>query len=94
MKRGKSILCLTLALLLSGLLSCKADPVSGDPSDVPMTAATQSQSEGITDSLPGNLDFDGEALNLLIRVDFNEEFFAEEVTGDVVNDRSEERRVG
>ena len=86
------ILCaLTVfALFLSVLIACAdnagiTEPISADNAEIADNAETdRSQTR---DSLPEGLDFDSAAYRILVRDDqFLSEFYAEEASGDIVED--------
>ncbi|MHC1694869.1 MAG: hypothetical protein AB9835_06300 [Eubacteriales bacterium] len=91
MKSIKKAVSLLLAVLviLPYLMSCGSEQDGGKSTTQSSSVNTsQPQTEGVLDSVPSNLNFDGETLNLLIKGDESAmaEYVAEEETGDIVND--------
>lgn len=85
----KTRFTLPALLLLSALLiSCGSEATAPDTTDTTNdTAASEAVTEAPRDTLPADLDFGGETVNLLIRNDMPlAEFDITEETGDIVSD--------
>jgi len=93
-KKLKILICVLMSiLLLICLAACKSDKnnntdknVTEDPNKPESASGDQTEEvdDGIKDSLPGDLNFDGGTLNIFA---FNEtELFAESENGDIIND--------
>ena len=90
MKRNNSLSAL---LIVSLLLSVSCGETS-ESHETTATSAEESTTElsgrkGTPDSLPADLDFDGQTITLISRQDvelFKWEFYSEEQTGDILND--------
>ena len=95
MKKVTRLICLLLvsAMLISAFAACaeKAEEVSDDSGAADSVEISDEETETdrahYKDSLPDDLNFDGETYRLLCRGDyFDEEFYIEEESGDVVDD--------
>ena len=93
---GKYLIIFLLTLMiLTAFVACNSDtanntpdvsPGSGDP-DTP-AQQEEEQAEEIKDSLPDDLDFNGEIINIHVRGNDDSmlEFYSEGENGDIVND--------
>jgi ABC-type glycerol-3-phosphate transport system substrate-binding protein len=97
MKTRLMCLLLTLLILIPGLAACAENNNSAKD-----TAAVSSENTGnaetdrsqTADSLPGGLDFGGASYRILVRDDqFLSEFYAEEASGDIVEDTVYNRNI-
>ena len=98
----KLVSLLLAAVLLGSFAACSESPAAEEEASAPAEVSPAAEVEepapeedngngrsGAVDSLPGDLDFGGKTLNILSRggdLDTTTEFYAEEMTGDVVND--------
>ncbi|NLE12762.1 MAG: hypothetical protein GX628_03675 [Clostridiales bacterium] len=93
MKKALAILLVTAQLMI--LISCGSGDSSSESTVTTVTTAAETIEETTSgrantpDSLPADLDFKGQKVSLLIRHDvelFKSEFYAEEESGDMLND--------
>ncbi|MDD4772210.1 MAG: hypothetical protein PHZ09_01205, partial [Eubacteriales bacterium] len=86
------------AVLLTALIGCADNSCVAEPTAAADDADTAGNAETdrsqTPDSLPEGLDFDGAAYRILVRDDqFLPEFYAEEASGDIVEDTIYNRNV-